>query len=284
MSGPPKVTKPTPRKSPNPDHHFGWVRDLPDQRDRKYARRVVGVARAGAPTQLPPSVDLRPQCPPIVNQGQLGSCTANALAGALGFLEIKDGLAPQPFSRLYIYYNERVIEGTVSSDSGAQLRDGIKTLSQGDQGACYETTWPYNISQFAVEPPPAAYTQGEAHEITVYEALQSLDDMKDCLASGYPFVFGFTVYQSFETPQVASTGVVPMPTPKEQTIGGHAVVAVGYDDASSRFICRNSWGLGWGINGTGYFYMPYAYLSNPNLASDFWTISKGTEMLKPNST
>jgi len=278
MSGPQQVNnKPTPRRSPNPAHAFGWVPDLPDQRDRKYARRNVAVTLTGTPTPLPSSVDLRPECPPIVNQGQLGSCTANALAGALGFLEVKDGLAVQPFSRLYIYYNERVIEGTVSSDSGAQIRDGMKTLSQGDQGACYETTWPYDITQFAVEPPAAAYTQGEAHEITVYESLQSVDDMRDCLASGYPFVFGFTVYQSFESPQVASTGVVPMPAPNEQTLGGHAVVAVGYDDASQRFIVRNSWGAAWGMQ--GYFTMPYAYLNNPNLAANFWTISRGQDMV-----
>lgn len=220
MSGSaPANNKPAPRR-PSSAHAYGWVPDIPDQRDIKYARRNVTLALTRTPTAIPPSVDLRPKCPPVVDQGQLSSCTANALAGALGFIEIKHGMAAQSFSRLYIYYNERVIEGTASSDSGAQIRDGIKTLSQGDQGACYETTWPYNTSQFAVEPPAAAYTQGEAREITVYESLQSLGDMKDCLASGYPFVFGFTVYESFEGPQVAKTGVVPMPTPKEKSLGG----------------------------------------------------------------
>jgi len=206
----------------------------------------------------------------------LGSCTANALAGALGFLEMKDGLPGLAFSRLYIYYNERVINGTVNSDSGAPIRDGIKTLAQGDQGACYESTWPYIISQFTVEPPAVAYNEGEAHEIVTYESLQSIDDMKDCLASGYPFVFGFTAYQSFESAQVAANGVMPMPSPDEAVVGGHAVLAVGYDDASGRFIVRNSWGANWGQQ--GYFTMPYAYLTNANLSQSFWTISRGEDM------
>jgi C1A family cysteine protease len=94
--------------------------------------------------------------------------------------------------------------------------------------------------------------------------------MRGCLAAGYPFVFGFTVYSSFEGQEVAKTGVVSMPTPDEQVVGGHAVLAVGYDDASQAFIVRNSWGAGWGQE--GYFTMPYAYLTTRALSSDFWTI------------
>ena len=125
---------------------YGWVRDLPDHRDFMYS---VPVATLQA---LPSSVDLRPHCPPVYDQGQLGSCTANAIAGALQFDEIKEhknGLSTP--SRLFIYYNERVIEGTVTSDSGAQLRDGVKTVAK--QGICPEKVWPYDISKFAVKPP-----------------------------------------------------------------------------------------------------------------------------------
>jgi len=94
--------------------------------------------------------------------------------------------------------------------------------------------------------------------------------MRGCLAAGYPFVFGFTVYESFETQDMAHSGVLQMPQPDEQVLGGHAGLAVGYDDASQRFIVRNSWGTDWGQ--AGYFTMPYAYLTTRGLASDFWTM------------
>jgi C1A family cysteine protease len=235
------------------------------------------------PSPTPPDnsvVDMRCLDSPIVDQGDLGSCTANAWAGALAFLEIKDGLQEQTgalnFSRLFIYYNERVIEGTVNTDSGAELRDGAKTLAQ--QGSCYEATWAYDIGKFAVQPPTNAYTEGTNHEITQYFSITTLADMKACLDAGFPFVYGFTVYNSFESLSVEVTGVVPMPGSNDYTVGGHAVMCLGYNDASQRFICRNSWGTDWGQE--GYFTIPYAYLSDPTLASDFWTVRKGMNMLK----
>jgi C1A family cysteine protease len=100
--------------------------------------------------------------------------------------------------------------------------------------------------------------------------VRSLPQLRGCLAEGFPFIFGFTVYESFESDAVASTGVAPMPGPGERVLGGHAVLAVGYDDADQRFLVRNSWGTKWG-NG-GYFTMPYAYLTERNLSSDFWTL------------
>jgi C1A family cysteine protease len=244
---------------------FGWIPDLPDHRDHMFA------AAPAVLTALPTAVDLRPQCPKeVYDQGQLGSCTGNAIAGAIEFDEIKQKAADifTP-SRLFIYYNERVIEGTVNSDSGAQIRDGIKTVSK--QGACHETIWPYDITKFRAKPSKAAYTDGAKHTAVQYQRLiQTLTEMKGCLAAGYPFVFGFTVYESFESATVAKTGVVPYPATGEKVLGGHAVLAVGYDDASQRFIVRNSWGPGWGMK--GYFTIPYSYLTSNNLADDFWTI------------
>jgi C1A family cysteine protease len=222
-------------------------------------------------TALPASVDLRKSCPPVYNQGMLGSCTANAIGGAIEFDRLKQRLTDFVPSRLFIYYNERVIEGTVSSDSGAMIRDGIKSVAK--QGACPETLWPYVIANFAEKPPHACYTSALQNKVKVYQRLsQNLTQMKACLADGYPFVFGFTVYESFESQAVAQSGTVPMPGPSESVLGGHCVLAVGYDDAQQRFIMRNSWGTGWGQQ--GYFTMPYAYLTqaNPALASDFWTI------------
>jgi C1A family cysteine protease len=173
-------------------------------------------------------------------------------------------------SRLFVYYNERVIENTITSDSGAQLRDGIKTLAK--QGVCLEKMWPYVISHFENKPTKACYTNAAQHIILSYQRIQTLNDMKTCLAAGYPFVFGFTVYESFESAEVAKTGVVPMPAPHEKVVGGHAVVAVGYDDAAQRVIVRNSWGPTWGQ--AGYFTMPYDYITSPKLAADMWTIRR----------
>ena len=243
---------------------YGWIPDLPDQRDHLYAAPFE-VLRA-----LPPSVDLRSQCPPVYDQGQLGSCTANAIGGVIQFDQMKEKLADIFIpSRLFIYYNERVIEGTVDSDSGAQIRDGIKSVAS--QGVCPEDMWPYNIANFTEKPPANCYEVALQHRAVSYSRLaRNLTLMKGCLASGYPFTFGFTVYESFESPEVAQTGVVPMPASGEKVLGGHAVDAVGYDDSPQRFIVRNSWGTGWGMN--GYFTMPYAYLTQRGLSSDFWAI------------
>jgi C1A family cysteine protease len=243
---------------------YGWIRDLPDQRDRKF-RLLRGTE---ASTVFPSSVDLRPHCAPVYDQGELGSCTANAIAAALEFDAARQGLPVNTPSRLFIYYNERALEGTVSSDSGAQIRDGIKSVAQ--WGDCPETEWPYDINQFATQPPQSCYSDAAKHLALDYESLdQDLNDLRGCLAAGFPFVFGFTVYQSFESNAVAQTGIVPLPRWFERPLGGHAVMAVGYDDASSRFTVRNSWGPGWGDQ--GYCYFPYAYMTG-RLSSDFWTI------------
>ena len=242
---------------------YGWTPDLPDARDHLYA------APAATLSKLPAKMDLRPGCPPVYDQGQLGSCTGNAIAAAVQFDRMKQKLPDFVPSRLFIYYGERVIEGTVSSDSGAQIRDGIKVVAK--QGVPRETDWPYDIAKFTVKPSAKAFRDAKKDQAVSYSRVsQSLNQMKGCLASGDPFVFGFTVYDSFEGPEVARTGVVPMPAPQEGVVGGHAVLAVGYDDSQQRFIVRNSWGLGWGIK--GYFTIPYAYLTERGLASDFWTI------------
>ena len=151
-------------------------------------------------------------------------------------------------SRLFIYYNERALEGTVGSDSGAQIRDGIKSVAQ--WGDCPETEWPYDISQFAIQPPQSCYADASKHLALVYESVdQDLNDLRGCLAAGFPFVFGFTVYQSFESDDVAQTGIVPMPRWFERPIGGHAVMAVGYDDASSTIHGAKFLGAGLGRPG-----------------------------------
>lgn len=245
---------------------YGWVPDLPDGRDLLYAAPLKPQAK------LPDKVDLRKSCPKIYDQGELGSCTANAIAAALEFDQIKQRLkSVSTPSRLFIYYNERAMEGTVDSDSGAMIRDGVKSVAK--RGACNESSWAYAIDRFRDKPSSECYAEGRDHQAIRYLRLnQSLGQLKGCLAEGFPFVFGFSVYESFESSQVATSGAVEMPRAKEEFLGGHAVLAVGYEEQTQRFIVRNSWGPKWGKR--GYFTMPYPYLLQSSLAQDFWTIRK----------
>jgi C1A family cysteine protease len=160
------------------------------------------------------------------------------------------------------------MEGTVGEDAGAMIRDGVKSLVK--LGVCTEKMWPYRIARFTAKPSSACYRDAANRQITSYHRILTLQQMKQCLAEGYPFVFGFSVYQSFESATVARTGKVELPKADETMVGGHAVCAVGYDEAARRFLVRNSWGAGWGMK--GYFTMPYDYLANNNLADDFWTV------------
>jgi C1A family cysteine protease len=244
-------------------HGLGWKKDREDSRDFRYAapREVV--------TSLPSMVDLREKpMPAVYDQGDLGSCTANAIAGAIAFEHLKENLPDPVPSRLFIYYNERVMEGTVAEDAGAELRDGIKSVV--NQGVCPEPEWPYMVEAFATKPSDDCYENALKDLVLQYQRVDntSLEQMKSCLAEGFPFVFGITVYSNF--PMTTISGSVPMPTCLSKTDGGHAMMVVGYHDSINRFIFRNSWGEGWGASGYGT--IPYKYLTNPNLCGDCWTI------------
>lgn len=253
-------------------HIYSCKRDSSDHRDLIFKAASV---------QLPPKVDLEPFCPPVVDQGTIGSCTAQASAAHFDFLQLKElksgGVEVyelgkfHPSSRQFLYYNFRVNEGTVKEDSGASLRDIIKVLTT--VGSCREAIWPYSPSDLYTKPSPIAYAEASKHKISVYmRILPSVDAMKQALHSGYPFILGIAVYDSFESDYVARTGMVPMPQSNEQLLGGHEVLAVGYDDSIHSFKIRNSWGTNWGLE--GYCWLSYSYLANPNLASDFWTFRK----------
>jgi len=206
----------------------------------------------------------------------LGSCTANALAAAYHFTlhkqNVEDHADFKDFtpSRLFIYYNERYMEGSVDRDAGAMLRDGIKCMEK--LGVCPETTWKYDDKNdfFKQQPDKKSYELASKCKVKGYaHVAQDLSQMKACINHGYPFVFGFTVLTSFS--KAAEAGVMVMPQQGDQVRGGHAVTAVGYDDTKEVFIVRNSWGDDWGDK--GYFYMPYAYIKEEQLAHDFWAIN-----------
>ena len=247
---------------------WGWRPDKPDQRDFKYTEHHLMLL------DVPAVVDLRSGCPAIYDQGQLGSCTANAIGAAVQFDDIKQKHpdALQNPSRLFIYYNERSMEGTVASDAGAEIRDGVKSVAS--QGVCSAAMWPYTISKFAIKPPQVCYAAALNRKVVSYFRVnQTLAELKSCLASGFPIVFGISVYESFESEAVAKTGIVPMPQANESLLGGHAILLVGYDTTKQLFTFRNSWGL-WGLG--GYAYLPFAYVTNPSLADDFWTLRSTT--------
>lgn len=254
-------------KTSTSSYGFGWLPDLPDQRDVLYSAPLSIIRK------LPQNVDLRSKCPPVYDQGQLGSCTANALAGAFEFNQKKQRKKAFMPSRLFIYYNERVLINTVNSDSGAYIRDGIKSLNK--QGVCPEREWTYDDdnspgAKFTQKPPASCYKNALKNQILSYQRLvnSNLYQLQSCLAEGYPFVFGFTVYDSFRS--IGKDGMMPMPKPTESVLGGHAVMAVGYNADRQVFIIRNSWNKTWAVK--GYFYMPFAYITDTNKADDFWTI------------
>jgi C1A family cysteine protease len=243
---------------------LGWIPDVPDHRDFMYSspfRRV---------STVPSRMDLTPLMPLVYDQGELGSCTANAIGAAHQYAQCKQH-KPMTFvpSRLFIYRGEREMEGTINQDSGAQIRDGMKYIAK--QGVCPETMWPYDITKFKVKPTKECFKIAlDNQALTYYSVKQDLDQMRGCLADAYPIVFGFSIYESFQTQTVAKTGVAQMPSKRESLLGGHAVLAVGYNDDTQRFIVRNSWGVRWGMK--GYFTLPYRYLLDPNLSADFWTV------------
>lgn len=242
---------------------YGWIRDLPDHRDIVYSK--LGFP----PPVFPPVFDLRPMLPPVYDQGDLGSCSCNATAAAFAYDAKKQGEPDLEGSRLFLYYNVRVIEGSVNQDSGAQLRDVMNSAVS--TGICQETTWPYDIAQFTAQPPPQAYTEAKAHEATQYQrVVLSLNAIKMALTTEGPVVFGISVYDSFESDAVAQTGIVPLPAPTESCLGGHALCLAGYDDSTQCFLVRNSWGSSWGIG--GYCWIPYTYILNPDLCDSCWVI------------
>jgi len=247
---------------------YGWIKQKEDRRDIMFSvpNPLLGALK---------SVDLRDswKMPPVYDQGEMGSCTANSLVAAIHFDMLnkrsKSGHTFMP-SRLFLYYNERAAEGTVEQDSGANIRDGIKSLKS--QGICRETAWQYLESNLYKKPEECCYKQALNCQSLTYKAVngQSKNEVVAALVMGYPICFGMLVFESLESEAVAKTGVYNPDTEREQCLGGHAVQIVGYDLIHDEYKIRNSWGQSWGDG--GYFTAPASLINNREYCSDFWII------------
>lgn len=233
------------------------------QRELAAKAHPVHLTRAG---KLPAAVDNRQYCPRVYDQSALGSCTAFSMGkGLREYMQRKNGERQVPLSALWLYYEERVALNTVNEDSGANMVDGMNVLA--NQGNATDDSWPYTIADFKIKPPATAYATAADWKIKEKTELASFDDVKIALANGQAVAFGFIVYLRFQF--IGKSGVMPMPFPLEPKMGGHAVLAVGYDDAKQQLIVRNSWGSGWGDN--GYFYMPYKFAQDKKRAMEWFT-------------
>lgn len=252
---------------------LNWSPSRPDFRDWS-AFDVLPRLGAMPPKFVPPSsTDLRSKFPPALDQLRLGTCVWNATAGATQYAMKREGsrvFLALP-SRLFGYKNTRIYEGWPDQDIGCYVRDAFKSLNA--DGVCSEIEWPYIESQVNTRPTKICYTHALKEKAVRYGAVDNTqpDQIKTILSLGYPVIFGFTVYDSFLTQQVAESGLVPMPKPTESVQGGHSMLIVGHDDDMNIFRCRNSWGPGWGQS--GFCTMPQQYLTNTDLAADFWVLT-----------
>lgn len=255
-------------------------RGLGRKPDREDARDRLHASRRGA-VQLPVSVDLRSKLPSCFDQGQTSSCGPNAGSALMCFLYPQI----QAFSRLQIYYGVRALEGDINQDAGVETRDVLRVLQV--TGAAPETSWPFDVRNLFVDPPEAVYAQAEIYTVAEYLRLQTAEDYLACLAQGFPFILGFTVFEALDSDQVEKYGVLPFPGAGEKDLGGHDVLVVGYDTdflnnpdfkksglspsqvSPTALLIRNSWGSAWGLH--GHFWMPLEFAADPSSGGDAWT-------------
>ncbi len=285
---------------------MGWLPDLPSFKDftmehdavppklklmgqKDSVKAMLKKLKALEPvrTGLPASVDLKPWCSPIENQGSLGSCTAHAGVGVVEYCERRAFGKHIDASRLFLYKVTRDLLGW-TGDTGAFLRTTMEAMVL--FGVPPEQYWSYVIANFDKEPSAFLYAFAQSYQAISYFRLDPpgtakdalLNSIKTLLARGIPTMFGFTVYSSYT--QAGTTGKIPFPIPADRIAGGHAIDAVGYDDSlkikntgpgavetTGALLIRNSWGTGWGS--AGYGWLPYEYVLK-GLAIDWWALLK----------
>lgn len=238
-------------------HNFGWIPDLNDQRDKIFSAPRVKTC--------PTSISLLEYCAPVENQTTTSSCVAHGIVGNLEMLEMEANTNFYDISRLFIYYNTRMIRGIEDTDGGAYIRDGIKSLVR--YGYCSEKLWGFDENYVNDKPNKKSYKEAKKHLIKEYRRILNINDIIKCIVSGYPVVFGIPLYESFETKKVAKTGRISIPKKKERLIGGHCMLVIGYNMKTKLFMVRNSWGVKWGDKGN--CYIPFKYMEQ---ASDMWCI------------
>ncbi len=251
---------------------YGALPDIPDQRDiwTTFPKTVEYYQTA----------DLRKTnlLPDVYDQGELGSSVAHALLAAYVFSLKKDGINDgtndeTKFSPQFIYYNQRLISGTTECDTGSSIRDGIKVLER--IGVCIEEQYPYDLNFFKDRPTDESYefAYKNKHPVQYRRVRLLLEDIMKSISIKLPVLISFTVYESFQHPDVARTGIMPVPKPGEKIVGYHCVLIVGYDILKKYLLCRNSWGPNWGQG--GYFWVPFSFVNSRNV-SDLWIISTGS--------
>jgi C1A family cysteine protease len=252
-----------------PTYRLGYNRDVHDVRDYRITFTLPGQEK------LPVKVDLRIDSPYIFNQLSIPSCTANAVCIQFDWIQDrshKRNPNSKTFipSRMFLYYNTRKLEGTHLKSTGSSIRNAI--LSAVNNGVCDEKLWPYDVKKFAIAPPKNCYDNALKNNVTKFARLEQTEyQFKLCLKQGNPFVFGMIIYSSwYHDINLIKKGEVNMPKPSEYSLGGHAMLCVGYDDTIQKFIVQNSWGNTWGDK--GYCYIPYKYMLDNKLAWDFWVI------------
>ena len=249
---------------PLKDRKFGWVRDTFDPRDFTYQPKFRLF-------RLPKIVDLRDKMPPIYDQRTSSSCTSHAWLAIVQHRRLAQGNDAFMPSRLFHYWTERVEEGTTREDKGAMIRTGIKVLVK--YGVCHEDSWLFDLRNLYTPPSQKCYSEALGLQALEYERIEQKEfDLLSSLADGHPFVMGIKVYESFMSDEVADTGAAYIPKEKEHLYGGHAIVVVGYNKDNKTFLCRNSWGKSFGMN--GYFSLPFDYVLSPKLSSDMWKLTK----------
>jgi C1A family cysteine protease len=243
-----------------PNAWYGCRRDTKDPRDHMLKPMAI---------RIPAAVDLRAHCPPVMDQGALGSCTAHGITGALRYEMKRAGRSDVPLSRLQLYFDERTIEGTVASDAGAEIRDGIKSANK--RGVGHETLWPYRIKKYRTRPSDAVYADAKRYKALSYQRVEvNASALRQAIAMGHTPIIGVTLFESFEK-AVGFTGMVQMPAKGEAVVGGHCLYAVGFGQRPGTFTVRNSWAADWGDHGDCYF--PAEYLGSALYGADYWIVT-----------